>query len=230
MFLNEFVKRANKIIFEYKEPIEYLEKRGIGKSDIQKFCLGYVRVAKIKEVDSPDYKLLSERTFNFKTLQDKILFPIYNLMGNVHGICTRDVERKQYNQYFLTEAKKIGAFFGLREALPYIKDTRKVFVHEGAFDSISFSYVFKNTISSLTSFLNEVQFELLNFLCDKIIIIYDEDKAGSIGAYKTLKYYGDKIIETINIGMDDSNNYLSRLGYAKFKDYMKFKIPKNLQN
>lgn len=230
MFLNGFIKKANKTIFEYKEPIEYLNKRGIGKVDIQRFDLGYVRVANIKEVDSPDYKLLSDRTFNFRTLQDKILFPLYNLMGNVHGICTRDIEVKRYNQYFLTEAKKIGSFFGLREALPYIKSTRKVFVHEGALDSISFFYVFKNTISSLTSFLNEAQFELLSFLCDKIIIIYDEDKAGVIGARKTIEYYGNRIIDTVNIGMDDSNSCLQRLGHIKFKEYIKYRIPKNLQN
>lgn len=230
MFLNGFIKRANKIIFEYEEPIEYLKKRGIGKEYIQKFDLGYVRIANIKEVDSPDYRSLSERTFKFKTLQNKILFPIYNLIGNVHGICTRDIEDKRYKQYFLTEAKKIGAFFGLREALPYIRNTKKVFVHEGALDSISFSYVFKNSISSLTSFLNEAQFELLSFLCDKIIIIYDEDKAGAIGVYKTVKYYGDKIIDMVNIGMDDSNNYLSRLGEEKFVNYIRSKIPFSLQN
>ena len=85
----------------------------------------------------------------------------------------------RYMIYLLKEANKMGGFFGLFEALPHIMATRKVFVHEGAIDALSFAKVFPNTISSLTSFINEPQFELLDLLVDKIILVFDDDKAGN---------------------------------------------------
>ena len=229
MFLNAFSKRANKIIFEYEEPLQYLKNRGILKEDIIKYGIGYVRVANIKEEDSSDYRELSKSTYGFKTLQNKIIFPICNVLGAVHGICTRDIEKKRYSQHFLYEAKKIGAFFGLYEALSYIKSTKRVFIHEGAIDAISFAKVFPNTISSLTSFLNEAQYEFLSLLVDKVILIYDEDDAGNTGIEKMERYYGTNLIESIKIGEEDSNRYLQMYGIDKFKQYITSKIPKYLQ-
>ena len=230
MFLKEFTGRANKIIFEYEEPLIYLSERGIVKADISKYGIGYLRIANMRKEDSEDYRALSRTTYNFKTLQNKLLFPIRNVLGMVHGICTRDLEKKRYAQHFLYEAKKIGAFFGLYEALPYIKKTRKVFVHEGAIDAISFAKVFPNSISSLTSFLNEAQYELLSFLVDKIVLIYDEDAAGNTGIDKMERYYGDKLIISIKIGEEDSNKYLQKKGLEEFKNYITSKIPRYLHN
>jgi len=158
------------------------------------------------------------------------VFPLRNILGAVNGLCTRDIVQKRYNQYFLSEARKIGAFFGLFEALPHIYRTRKVFVHEGAIDAISFAKVFKNSVSSLTSFLNEAQYEFLSLICDKIILVYDDDDAGHTGERKMKEYYGNKKIESVFIGTDDSNTYLRVLGPQKFDTYIRSKIPKYLHN
>ena len=229
MFLDAFVKRANKIILEYEKPLQYLSSRGIVREDVSMYGIGYVRVANIKKEDSEDYRSLAKRTFDFKTLQNKIIFPIRNVLGGTHGVCTRDIEKKGYAQHFLYEAKKIGAFFGLREALPHIKEKRIVFVHEGAIDSISFAKVLPNTISSLTSFLNEAQYEFLSLIADKVILIYDEDDAGNTGINKMEKYYGTKLIESLRIGENDSNRYLQMYGLEKFKQYIRYKVPRFLQ-
>jgi len=229
MFLDEFVRRASKIIFGYQAPLQYLSGRGIVEEDIKKYSIGYVRFATVKEENSEDYRTLSEDTYKFKLLQNKILFPIRNILGGVHGLCIRDIDKKRYKQLFLSEAKKIGAFFGLYEALPYIYKTKKVFVHEGAIDAISFAKVFPNSVSSLTSFLNEPQYELLSLICDKIILVYDDDKAGHIGENKMKEYYGEKLIEAVHIGSDDSNTYLKMLGPQNFEKYIKDKIPRYLQ-
>jgi DNA primase len=229
MFLHEFVKRATSIIHDYTEPVQYLSGRGIVEADIRAYCLGYVRIARLKEENSEDYRTLSDDTYQFRLFQNKIIFPLRNLLGIVNGICTRDLVQKRYNQFFLSEAKKIGAFFGIHEALPHIHKTKKVFVHEGAINSISFAKVFPNTVSSLTSFLNEAQYECLSLICDKIVLVYDDDQAGHIGEYKMKKYYGEKHIESVFIGTDDSNTYLKLLGLQKFEKYIRSKIPKYLQ-
>lgn len=230
MYLNDFVDYANKCLFDYEDARKYLYSRGLADEDIKKYQIGYVQVAVIRKDGSEDYKALWESTYKFRSLQKKIIFPLKNILGNVHGLCTRDLEHKRYIQHFLSEAKKIGAFFGLYEALPHIRRTRKVFVHEGAFDAISFAKVFPNTISSLTSFLNEQQFELLRFFADKIILVYDKDAAGNSGVQKSLEYYGDRYIEQIFIGADDSNTCLQMLGPERFDKYVRSKVSILLQN
>jgi len=230
MFLNDFTKRASHSLRDYEDPKKYLYGRGLTDEDIKKFEIGYVRIATIKKDESEDYKSLWESTYEFRSLQKRIIFPLKNILGSVHGLCTRDLEHKRYTQYFLSEAKRIGAFFGLYEALPYIRRTQKVFVHEGAFDTISFAKVFPNTISSLTSFLNEQQYELLRFFADKIILVYDKDKAGNSGVRKSIEYYGDRYLEQIYVGADDSNTYLQMLGPERFGRYIRSKVPILLQN
>ena len=230
MFLNDFTKRASHSLRDYEDPKKYLYGRGLTDEDIKKFEIGYVRIATIKKDESEDYKSLWESTYEFRSLQKRIIFPLKNILGSVHGLCTRDLEHKRYTQYFLSEAKRIGAFFGLYEALPHIRRTQKVFVHEGAFDAISFAKVFPNTISSLTSFLNEQQYELLRFFADKIILVYDKDKAGNSGVRKSIEYYGDRYLEQIYVGADDSNTYLQMLGPERFGRYIRSKVPILLQN
>jgi DNA primase len=230
MNLNDFVNRASQAIFEHEAPLKYIRTRGLSDDDIRKFLIGYLRVVKLRKEESEDYKTLYERTYGFKSLQNRIIFPLRNVLGTVHGLCTRDIEHKRYTQYFLEEAKNIGTFFGLYEALPHIRKTRKVFVHEGAFDSVSFSRVFPNTVSSLTSFLNEQQYEQLRFYADKIILVYDRDSAGNSGIKKSFEYYGEKHLDRIYLGADDSNSYLQRLGPERFEMYVRSKVPILLQN
>lgn len=229
MLLDGFVLRANEILHEYEEPRKYLYSRGFQDSDIDKYGIGYVRFAKIKEDGSEDCKALKEATYGFKTLQKKIILPLKNVLGKVHGLCTRDLVEKRYTQYFLSEAKKIGCFFGLHEALPSIRQTGIVFVHEGAFDSISFARVFPNTVSSLTSFLNQQQYEILRFYADKIVLVFDKDKAGNIGVRKTIYSYDRKHIDSFFLGDDDANTYLRMLGMSRFESYLRSKIPRYLQ-
>lgn len=229
MYLDEFVANANKRIFDYEDPLKYLSGRGFGKDDIVKFGFGYLKVAKIKKENSPDYKALHDSTYGFKTLESKIIIPLRNILGKVNGLVVRSIKEKKYNLYLLKEARDIGGWFGLYEALPYAIKTGKIFIHEGALNSVSFSKVFNNTASSLTSFINDQQYETLRMFVDKIILVYDEDKAGEIGVAGLKKRYG-KYIDSISIGYDDTNSCLQKMGETSFVKYIKNKVPLLLQN
>lgn len=222
MFLDTFVNKANKLIFEYPEAISYLKERKIEEEEIKKFFIGYAKVIKVKE-DSEEYKNFLKETNNFNRLYGKIIFPMHNLLGKVVGLCLRSINRKEYFLYFLTEAKKIGTFFGIIQALPYIRKNNRVFVHEGAINAISFSVVFPESVSSLTSFLSEPQYELLTFLCDKIYLVFDKDKAGVLGFKKIVSKYGSSRIEPIFFDNGDANDYLKFFGKDKFKEWLRRK-------
>lgn len=229
MYLDNFVEQCHKNIGNYEEAISYLDSRGLTSVDIDKYKIGYTKlgsVSKPKDV-SEDYDYLNDKTFGFKYLREKIIIPLRNTLGHVNGLVTRDLHNdgRRYVIYLLKEAKRTGGFFGLYEALPHIQKTGKVFVHEGAINAISFAKVFPNTISSLTSFINEPQFELLDMIADKIILVFDNDKAGKCGVDKMIETYGTKKIDTISLGESDANDYLK---IKSGDDYIKFitqKVP-----
>lgn len=225
MYLDPFVKRACEAIFRYEEPLRYLYQRGITDEDIKKYSLGYLSIAKINDDGSEDYKHLKEQTYNFRALEKRLLIPLKNVLGKVNGVITRDIKEKKYRQFFLKEAKNIGTFFGLYEALPEILKQRKVFVHEGAIDAISFSKVFPNSISVLTSRINECQYETLRFFADTIILVFDEDSPGKHGVDTMYKLFGRKHLYTLSIGFNDSNACLQRMGLESFRRYMRNKVP-----
>jgi DNA primase len=217
------------MLVKYEDPLKYLAGRGFSLEDINKYGLGYLRVAKIKKENSEEYKKLHEDTYCFKTLENRIIIPLKNVLGNVNGLVVRSIKEKKYNLYLLNEAKAIGGWFGLYEALPYIVKTKRVFVHEAAFNSIAFSKILQNTVSSLTSFINEVQFETIRMYADTIILVYDEDKVGHSGVFELKKRYG-KCIESVSIGYKDTCRCLEVKGEKEFIRYMRSKIPFMLQN
>jgi DNA primase len=229
MYLDEFVEYSNRTFFEHAEPQRYIYGRGFDHSDVEKYSLGYTRFAKIRKVQDADYKALHDGTYKFKLLERRIIIPLRNVIGRVNGLVVRSIEEKRYNIYLMEEAKKIGAFFGLYEAVASILERGRVFVHEAALDSASFAKVFPNTISTLTSFINDEQYEMLRMFADKIILVFDEDGPGQAGKEMLFRRYGNKNFEAISIGYSDSNSCLQRRGVEGFRSYIRKKVPILLQ-
>lgn len=229
MYLDDFVSRASAHLPEHKPAVEYLASRGFTVDDARKWGLGYTRVARIQKSSSSDWERLKDDTHNFRGLECRIIIPLRNIIGHVNGVQTRALDRKQYVQHLMSEAKMVGAFFGLFEALPSIRSTRRVFVHEGAFNAMAFARVFPNSVACLTSFLNEQQVELLRFIADNIIVVFDEDKAGDVGREKILNTYGHRGFEFVTTGVSDANACLKMMGPAMFERYVRSRVPKILQ-
>ena len=225
MYLDNVVKRAAKNIFSYPEALDYLRGRGITDEEIIKYSIGFTKIFGIPDDGSEDYKFLKEDSFGFKGLERRLLFPLKNILGHTNGLVVRDIKRKVFKQYFLTEARNVGAFFGLYEALPYISSSKKVFVHEAAIDCITFAKIFKNSVSVLTSYLNEQQYELLSMLADKIILVFDSDSPGRYGVQKSKETYGVSKIHSIELGYKDSNSCFKKLGSEEFFKYIKARVP-----
>jgi DNA primase len=227
MYLDSFVESCFSSIPRYPEALDYLRLRGITLDDINKYQIGYTKLGSVPKVNSEDYDYLYDKTYGFKYLRERIIIPLRNMLGHVNGLVTREMNNdgRRYVIYLLKEAKKVGGFFGLYEALPYIMRTRKVFVHEGAIDALSFAKVFPNTISTLTSFINESQFEILDMLADKIILVFDNDKAGNYGIQKMKDTYGTKKIEAISLGDNDANDYLKIKSVDEYRKFITNKIP-----
>jgi len=225
MYLDGVVARASRNILSSPEALQYLSGRGITQEEVVKYSIGYTKVFNIPNDGSDDYKFLKKDSWDFKGLQKKLIFPLKNVLGHTNGMVVRDINKKLFRQYFLTEARNIGSFFGLYEALPYILKSKKVFLHESAIDSITFSKVFKNSVSVLTSFVNEQQYELLSMIADKIILVFDSDSAGKYGVDAVIKAYGTSKIYSIDLGYHDTNLCFQKLDRVAFFNYIKSRVP-----
>lgn len=199
--------------------------------DLKKYFIGYVGISSkllVKDDGSTDYVRLKTDTSDFRHFEKKIVIPMRNCLGHVNGISLRSLDKSFYRQYYMDEAKKVGAFFGLFDALPYIYKTGKVYVVEGPFDCIALAKVFPNTVSSLTSFLNEAQVRLLKMYAKKIILVFDRDKAGVDGTIKAQERYGDNwedYIRVLHLGdYKDPNQALIHMGEDAFKIFVKRKL------
>lgn len=229
MYLDQLVIKANASIVEYEEPMKYLTvDRGITVEDINRFQLGFTSVINVPNDGSSDYERLKKETYDWGALKKKILFPLQNSVGRTNGMIARPVVveegKSKYKQVLTSEAKTIGTFFGLHQAIPEILRTGVVYVVEGAIDCISLAKVFPNTVSVLTAYINEDQYWVLKMLAKRICVVFDSDEAGKKGMEMIDLKYKDKSITRLDLGYNDPNSCLNTLGPRKFESYAKRKL------
>ena len=228
MYLDHLVTKANASIREYEEPIQYLRSRYLTLEDIDRFQLGFTSLIKVANDGSSDYERLKKETYDWNSLKKKILFPLQNSMGKTNGLIARPLVveegKSKYRQILTSEAKTIGTFFGLHQAIPEILRTGVVYVVEGAVDCMSLAKVFPNTVSVLTAFINDDQYWVLKMLANKICVVFDSDEAGEKGKEMVAKKYRDKSISFLSLGYNDPNSCLTSLGPGKFDSYVKRRL------
>lgn len=226
MFLDQMINNLNISIKRYPESIKYLESRRVTFSDIEKYKIGFSRIVVIPEDKSDERKRFMDEMWKGKKIQESIVFPITNILGQVEGIIARKPKDKIFKTFITNHIKFCGFFFGLYQALESIYATKRVFVVEGPFDCIAFSKVYPNTVSSLTSGLYKNQYEFLSFICDDIITVFDSDEAGREGV-KLAKFWAQKgraKIYDIDIGYKDPAQCLESLSFPAFKSYVEKKV------
>jgi DNA primase len=220
MFLDPTVNRAHESLKNYPEVKEYLTSRCISIEEANKYRLGYTISPFVPAMpEDEDYLLLKEETKDFFYWRKKLIIPLENAVGLTNGLITRVMEpdaKFRYRQYLTKEASTIGAFFGLSQALPHIIREGIVFVTEGAIDCISLARVYPNTVSTLTSFINEEQMWLLRQVADSIVMVFDPDKPGREGVEKVFSKYGRKGVYNREFGHGDPNACLVKMGEEKF--------------
>ena len=201
MFLDTLINNLHKSIYRFPEVIRYLHSRHVTDEEIAKHKIGYNKIVGIPEDPGEDRKRMMEECYRGRKLEQKIIFPIRDVMGNTVGLVGRSVITKDFKIYVTEIAKYMGFFFGLYEALPYVYKKNKIYVVEGKFDYFALSKVFPNTVATLTSWLSEAQYGFLRCFCDTIVVVFDSDEAGVRGSEKASEYEG-----------------VIRMGLGSFKD------------
>ncbi len=203
--LNDASKFYNKSLLNSEEGLlarKYLiEKRGINLNTIEKFCLGYApKNNRIFEESKKKYSVellfktgllgisdKDKKPYDF--LRNRVVFPIYDLIGNVIAFGGRTLEENVQPPYLNTPDtsvySKSRSLYGLFQAKNALAKTKKVIVLEGYIDVlINHQFGFENAVAPLGTAITTEQIRTLSRFVEKIIFIFDSDESGKNAALR----------------------------------------------
>jgi DNA primase len=162
------IKRLNNQALESPRAMRYFEGRSITKDSVLKFSLGY-----------------SEK-------QDSVTIPMATPDGMCIGFVARTIEGKDFKNTPGLPKSKI--LFNLSR----IKTSSTVYVVESSFDAIRLDQVGFPAVATLGANVSVSQIRLLEKYFNNIVLIADNDEAGSIMKDKLVEKLGS-LVTVINI-------------------------------
>jgi DNA primase len=218
MFLDVLVQNLHGALSRYDVAKEYLCSRLVTEEEIQEFRIGYSKVVSASDDGSEDFEFFLKETHKGRSFEQKIIFPLYDVIGRATGLFGRSIDTKEFKFYLNREGKYTGTLVGLYQALPYIYASGRVYVVEGPFDMLAFRKVYKNTVGALTAGLSEAQHELLSFFAKEIVTVFDSDKPGKDASEQAQRRW--KNVIPLDLGYKDPDKCLKEKGsvdrFAKF--------------
>ena len=211
------------------------EKRGLSKSVITHFGLGYSPAEYdafsqyMKGKGYSEDELIagflcgrSERGRLYSSFRNRVMFPIIDLSGNIIAFGGRvmdDSLPKYKNSSDTPVFKKSKNLFALNFARTACAE--QLILCEGYMDVIALHAAgFTNAVATLGTALTEDQARMMTRYTKKIIISYDMDDAGRKAADRAVKMFGDVGLDVKLLklsGAKDPDEYIKKFGADKFR-------------
>lgn len=210
----ELIFRLNEIAADYyhrnlfsaqgKSARQYLWKRNFSEEIIKKFQLGYalpgyehlMSILLAKKIPLSDlFKagLVAKSSKSGKTMdyfRNRIIFPIFNLQGNIIAFGGRvldDKLPKYINSPETAVYSKAKHLYGLFQAKKSIRQKNQVIIVEGYTDVLmAHQYGFEDVVASLGTALTSQQIDLVKRYADEVLVAFDSDTAGKIATLRSL--------------------------------------------
>lgn len=255
--VNKYYQNNIKSVYG-KSAIEYLNKRSITDDIIKEFEIG------LSMNDNNLNKLLSKKGYDVNELVDiglcgkkdkftydifrnRIMFPLYNLTGQVVGFSGRiyngEDESKYVNSKESVIFKKGMLLYNYHRALNHAREKHQIIVVEGFMDVIRLSTIgIKNVVATMGTAITKEHASLIMKLSKNVVLCFDGDKAGekaTISAIEALEKIGiePKVIRLEdNLDPDDyiikkgADAYLNHLNNAMSSVVFKLDINKSNTN
>jgi DNA primase len=157
------IKRLNKQALESPRAMTYFEGRRITKESVAKFDLGY-----------------SEK-------QDSVVIPMQSPEGMTIGFVARTIEGKEFKNTPGLPKSKI--LFNLHK----VKASKTIYVVESSFDAIRLDQVGFPAVATLGANVSSSQMGLLKRYFNSIVLVADNDEAGSIMADRLIEKLGNLV-------------------------------------
>ena len=223
------------------EARDYLLKRGLTDEVIKDFNIGLAP----KETDTL-YKVLNDLKYieldmidsglinsDNKSYHDffvgRIVFPIYNEMGNPIGFSARIFNNPDKSQPKYVNSKesmiyhKGEVLFNIQNAKGEIMKKKRVILHEGQMDVIAaYRSGLKEAICTMGTALTISQARLLSKYTNNAIICYDGDSAGIKASKKAInifKQVGFNVRLVLLPNGMDPDEYVLKYGIEEYNNY-----------
>lgn len=217
-----------------KNAYEYLEKRKIDKETIKKFKIGL----SLSKTSLTDYLLNKKNSLkelislgicneNGNDLFiNRIIFPLYDLQGNVVAFSGRIYNTKDSSKYINTKETKIfkkgNLLYNYHQAKDTLKKSESIIVMEGFMDVIRASSVgINNCVATMGTAFTKQHATLLKKMTNNIILCFDGDKAGEEATISAIEILKEINITPKVIRLEenfDPDEYILKYGSDSFKN------------
>lgn len=221
-----------------KWALDYLHGRGLTDATIKRFGLGAAPDSwdmLLKHLKSKGFSISdmvqanvisqSSRGSYYDRFRNRVMFPIFNIRGNVIGFSgrARPDDPKATGKYVNTQDtpvyKKSQNLFALNFAKNDCAD--RVILVEGNMDVISLHQAgFTNAVAALGTAFGEDQVRLLARYTKEIVVTLDADEAGQKAVRRTIETLKDSGINIRVLVIPDGKDpdeYIKKFGAARFK-------------
>lgn len=178
-----------------KEAKQYLYNRGITDEIIKEFQIGLALNGKdtlskilLKKFDEKDIMksgLVNKNAYGYLDLfYDRIMFPLYDLNGNIVAYSGRIYNKEDNSKYFNTREteifKKGQLLYNYHRAKDIARQKNQIIVMEGFMDVIRAHTInVKNVIATMGTAVTKEQAILIKRMAKEVILCFDGDEAGA---------------------------------------------------
>lgn len=216
-----------------KNAYDYLDNRQIDRETVKKFKIG-LSLAKTSLTDYllnkkyPLKKLIElgiSNELGTDLFQNRIMFPLYDLEGNVVAFSGRIYNTKDTSKYINTKEtmlfKKGNILYNYHQAKDLLKKNDSIIVMEGFMDVIRANTIgITNCVATMGTALTKQNASLLKKMAHSIILCFDGDKAGeeaTTSAINLLKEI-DIVPKVVRLEENlDPDEYILKYGKEQFK-------------
>lgn len=236
--VNKFYQNNLKSIYG-KSATEYLHKRKITDDIIKEFEIG------LSLNDNSISKLLTNKGYSieqqieigicgnkddyiYDIFRNRIMFPLYDLQGNVVGFSGRIYNGEDENKYVNSKEsvifKKGTLLYNYHRAVEYAREKKQIIIVEGFMDVIRLHSVgIKNVVATMGTAITKEHANLIMKLSKNVILCFDGDKAGEKATLSALQALNDIGLSPKIIRLEedlDPDDYIIRKGYDKYLNHL----------
>lgn len=177
-----------------KEAKKYLSERGINDNIIKEFQIGLSLASRdsLWKILEKQFEmnlilksgLVGKSDYNcYDLFYQRIMFPLYNLEGQVVAYSGRIYNKEDNSKYFNTREteifKKGELLYNYHRAKQFARNAGTVIVVEGFMDVIRmYSIGVKNVVATMGTAVTPIQANIIKKMAKEVILCFDGDKAG----------------------------------------------------
>jgi len=191
-----------KLLDRHNDSLEYLKKRGVYSSSIEKFGIGYAPTSAMTLTflqgrhllgkDAVDLGILGQDSGrNYARFVERITFPIHSVTGKLVGFGGRTIvghPAKYVNSPQSPLFNKSRLLYAYDKAKQSVYEQKSIIVTEGYLDVIMLHQAgFTNAVATLGTALTMEHLPLLRKGEPEVIVAYDGDSAGVQAALKAAR-------------------------------------------